>query len=127
MANEIARSLRKRMTPQEVKLWVRLRSLKPLGFRFRRQIPINKYIVDFVCFATRIIVETDGGQHGMQAHQAADRQRDNFLTAQGFSVMHFWNHDIDHNLDGVIETIASRRRPLPDRLTPVDPPRKGEG
>ena len=65
MANENARALRKRLTPQEVKLWLRLRELKALGFHFRRQAPIGRYIVDFVSFRSRLIVEADGGQHGM--------------------------------------------------------------
>jgi very-short-patch-repair endonuclease len=65
LANENARALRKRLTPQEVKLWVKLRELKPLGFHFRRQAPLGRYIVDFVSFGSKLIVEADGGQHGM--------------------------------------------------------------
>jgi very-short-patch-repair endonuclease len=65
LANENARALRKRLTPQEVKLWVKLRELKPLGFHFRRQAPIGRYIVDFVSFRSQLIIEADGGQHGM--------------------------------------------------------------
>jgi len=66
LPNDKARELRKRLTPQEVKLWVKLRELKPLGFHFRRQAPIGSYIVDFVSFSARIVIEVDGGQHGMQ-------------------------------------------------------------
>jgi very-short-patch-repair endonuclease len=78
MANETARALRKRMTPQEVKLWVKLRELKPLGFRFRRQAPIDRFIVDFVSFGSRLIVEADGGQHGMQEGLHSARPATNF-------------------------------------------------
>jgi very-short-patch-repair endonuclease len=63
MANEIARSLRKRMTPQKVKLWVHLRAWRKQGFHFRRQAPRADYIVDFVCLKQCLIVEIDGGQH----------------------------------------------------------------
>jgi very-short-patch-repair endonuclease len=61
MANEIARSLRKRMTPQEVKLWVHLRSWRKRGFHFRRQSPRDDFIVDFVCLKQRLVIEVDGG------------------------------------------------------------------
>jgi very-short-patch-repair endonuclease len=61
MANTRARQLRKTMTPQEVKLWVHLRSWKSRGYHFRRQAPREKYIVDFVCLRKHLIVELDGG------------------------------------------------------------------
>jgi very-short-patch-repair endonuclease len=64
MAIEPARALRKQMTPQEVKLWVRLRELRRLGFHFRRQSPILSYVVDFECRRRKLVVEVDGGQHG---------------------------------------------------------------
>ena len=107
MANEIARALRKRLTPQEVKLWVKLRELKRLGFHFRRQAPVGPYIVDFVSFKSRLVVEADGGQHGMPEGVKSDLSRDDFLRSQGFQVFRFWNSDIDTNLDGVMQTIFS--------------------
>jgi very-short-patch-repair endonuclease len=105
MANEVARALRKRLTPQEVKLWAKLRELRPLGFHIRRQAPLGPYIVDFICFRSRIIIEADGGQHGMPDGARSDRVRDAFLYAQGFKVLRIWNSDIDQNLDGVMESI----------------------
>jgi very-short-patch-repair endonuclease len=107
LANEKARALRKRLTSQEVKLWVKLRELKALGFHFRRQAPIGRYIVDFASLSARMVVEVDGGQHGMEAGIRSDRERDAFLRSRGFSVLRFWNSDVDHNLDGVMETILS--------------------
>jgi very-short-patch-repair endonuclease len=107
LANETARFLRKRLTSQEVKLWVRLREWKRLGFHFRRQAPIGPYIVDFVSFRSRLVIEADGGQHGMSKGVESDRSRDDFLRSQGFQVLRFWNSDIDANLEGVLETIFS--------------------
>lgn len=128
MANENARRLRKSLTPQEVKLWVRLRSLKGRGFHIRRQAPVGPYIVDFVCFSRKIIIEADGGQHGLPPHLEQDRMRDAFLRSQGYRIMRFWNSDIDANLDGVMAVIAAAlKSPHPDRLAPVDPPHEGEG
>ena len=107
MANENARALRKRLTPQEVKLWVKLRELKPLGFHFRRQAPIGRYIVDFVSFRSQLIIEADGGQHGMQDGARSDQVRDALLQSQGFKILRFWNSDIDANLAGVMESVLS--------------------
>ncbi len=111
MANERARALRKTMTPQEVKLWVRLRQLKLQGFHFRRQAPLEGYILDFVCFKHRLIVEVDGGQHGFDAGLAHDARRDAHFAALGFLTLRFWNHDVDGNLDAIVETILSHAEP----------------
>lgn len=107
MANEDARALRKRLTAQEVKLWVKLRELKALGFHFRRQAPIGRYIVDFVSFRSQLIIEADGGQHGLPDGARSDQIRDAFLQSQGFKILRFWNSDIDANLTGVMESILS--------------------
>lgn len=110
MANARARELRKSMTPQEVKLWAQLRKLRPQGFHFRRQAPLEGYILDFVCFEHRLIVEADGAQHGEEAGLRADTRRDAFWAVNGFRVLRFWNNEIDANLDGVVETILARAR-----------------
>jgi very-short-patch-repair endonuclease len=126
LPNENARALRKRLTPQEVKLWVKLRELKSLGFHFRRQAPVGPYIVDFISFRSKLIVEADGGQHGMPDGARSDQSRDAFLRSQGFTVLRFWNSDIDQNLDGVMESIfAVLNTPTP--ALRADPPHKGEG
>lgn len=90
------------MTPQEVKLWVKLRELKTVGFHFRRQAPIGPYIVD-----SRLVIEADGGQHAMPENEQSDRARDAFLQSQGFTVLRFWNSDIDANLAGVMERVLT--------------------
>jgi very-short-patch-repair endonuclease len=105
MADQLARDLRRSMTPQEVKLWVRLRELRQQGYHFRRQAPRGRYILDFICLRSRLIVEVDGGQHGFDAHAARDAARDAHFTERGFRTLRFWNNEIDRNLDGVVETI----------------------
>jgi len=79
--------------------------LEPLSTirKFRRQQPIDGYIVDFVSFETRLIIELDGGQHAMNRQK--DIKRDRCLTRNGFTVLRFWNHQILGNLNGVLETI----------------------
>jgi len=113
-----ARELRKELTEAEKHLWYQLR-LKNLGFKFRRQAVIGKYIVDFICFEKRLIVEVDGGQH---AENMDDKVRDNWLTDQGYRVLRFWNNEVLTNRDGVLDKIIQTlNHPLPN------PPLKGEG
>jgi very-short-patch-repair endonuclease len=111
MPNANARALRKSLTPQETRLWARLRALKPLGYHFRRQAPIGPLIVDFACFHAKLIIEADGGQHNLPDGAARDASRDTFLRTEGFAVLRFWNSDIDHNLDGVLQTIVDALPP----------------
>jgi very-short-patch-repair endonuclease len=96
----IAKELRKRSTDTEELLWKYLRLKQLEGFKFRRQQPIDNYIVDFVCFKKRLVVEVDGGQHLEQKNK--DRERDNYLKEQGFRVLRFWNHEVLTNLEGVL-------------------------
>ena len=126
MPNENARALRKQLTSQEVKLWVKLREMKRLGFHFRKQAPIGRYIVDFASFGARMVIEVDGGQHGMEKGIRSDLQRDAFLRSQGFRVLRFWNSDVDQNLDGVMESILDVLN-TPTPALRADPPHKGEG
>ena len=97
MPNKNALSLRRDMTDAERALWRVLRDAKN-GYRFRRQEPIDRYIVDFVCFKARLIVEVDGGQH---SGSAADKERDAYMRSQGFCVLRFWNNDVMTNFDAV--------------------------
>ena len=98
-----AKSLRKNATKAETLLWSKIRSRQLEGIKFRRQQPIENYIVDFVCFEKRIIIELDGGQHANQKQK--DQQRDNRLTADGFTVLRFWNNDVLEKIDAVLEII----------------------
>jgi very-short-patch-repair endonuclease len=116
---ERARGLRNRMTDAELRLWLRLRCEQLDGFRFRRQFPIGPYIVDFVCFKARLIVEVDGGQHA--TNEAQDARRTEWLASQGFRVLRFWNTGVLGETDAVVQQVANAiRNPLPD-------PPKGEG
>jgi very-short-patch-repair endonuclease len=130
MANEVARRLRKVMTPQEVKLWVHLRSWRARGYHFRRQVPQGRAIVDFACLRHRLIVEVDGGQHNAEDHAVRDRLRDSRLNRSGFRVLRFWNSDVDGNFDGVLEAIDVALREMPPPGGPSvrhPPPQAGEG
>jgi very-short-patch-repair endonuclease len=116
-----ARSLRGNMTDAERKLWQRLRAHRFNNASFRRQLPIGPYVVDFACLQARLIVEVDGGQHGMES----DAVRDAWLMRQTFRVLRFWNNDVHSNIDGVMQVIADAlAQAIPPSLTL---PRKGGG
>ena len=108
VANEIARSLRRRMTRQEVRVWLHLRALREQGLHFRRQAPIAGYIADFACLRARLVVEIDGGQHGMPSRQALDVERTLVMNTLGYEVLRFWNVEVDTTVDAVIDTIYHR-------------------
>ena len=107
MANEVARSLRKRPTIAEARLWRELRQLRRQGYHFRRQAPIASYIVDFACFEQRLVIEVDGIQHDAIAGRRADAARDADLHWRGFNVLRFRNADVRENCAGVMETIIA--------------------
>jgi very-short-patch-repair endonuclease len=101
---DFARRLRRDMTDAERALWRLLRDRRMDGWRFRRQEPIDRYIVDFVCFEARLVIEVDGGQH---YESESDRTRDAYLQSQGFRVLRLWNTDVLGNRDGVYRTIMT--------------------
>ncbi|MCZ8093869.1 MAG: DUF559 domain-containing protein [Acidovorax sp.] len=93
---QFTKNLRQNMTDAKQLLWRHLRAHRMDGQKFRRQQPLGPYIVDFVHFAQRLIVEADGGQHAA---------RDAWLQSQGFRVLRFWNNDILLRTDAVLEAI----------------------
>ena len=103
MASGRARLLRRNPTQAEQRLWSALRRRQLESLRFRRQVPIRPYVVDFVCFAKRLVIEIDGGQHAREADR--DTVRTAWLESRGFRVLRFWNNDVLANTEGVVETI----------------------
>ena len=110
MADERARALRTAMTRHEARLWLRLRALRPAGLHVRRQVPVGSYILDFACLRARLGVEIDGEHHGFVGQRRHDATRDAVLAGAGLRVIRFWNHEIDTNIEGVVETIMAAAR-----------------
>ena len=109
------------MTDAERKLWACLNARKVAGVRFNRQFPIGPFICDFVSRSARLVIEVDGGQHAVDSdHDAARTQ---FIEAQGYRVIRFWNNDVLGNIDGIVAEIE---RVLVDTPSP-NPSRKREG
>ena len=130
----IAKALRRRMTDTECRLWTQLRAHRFARWKFKRQQPIGPYIVDFVCFGARLVIEvaeklllrfphfrhpwrSDGGQH---QGSEADRVREAWLEGQGFHVQRFWNNEVLTEMQAVLERIA-------EALSPSPPPLSHEG
>jgi very-short-patch-repair endonuclease len=108
--HEFARTLRRKQTNAERKLWLALRGRHFAGFKFRRQQPIGPYVVDFVCFDEKLIIELDGDQHGSDQVTAYDNARTRFLGNDGFRVIRFPNHEVHRNFDTVRDAIAHHLR-----------------
>jgi very-short-patch-repair endonuclease len=120
-----ARRLRATPTDAELRLWQRLRKKQLNGHRFRRQVPLGPYVVDFACIERSMVIEVDGGQHDWNA--AADARRTAWLRAHGWRVVRYWNNEVIENIDGVLEHLSSELRAIGDFPHPNPPPQAGEG
>ena len=105
LAKSRARAMRKQPTDAERALWHVLRDRRLAAMKWRRQIPVGPFIVDFLCFERRLIVECDGAQH---ADSPRDAARDDWLRAQGFAIQRFWNNEVLNERSSVIDTILAR-------------------
>jgi very-short-patch-repair endonuclease len=117
----LAKNLRKQSTDTEQRLWRHLKTKHIGGLKFRRQQPIGPYIVDFVCFEKKIIIELDGGQHSLPAEMKNDSRRNHWFEAQGYEILRFWDNEVLTNIQGMLEVIEAHSlnhpplNPLPSR------------
>jgi very-short-patch-repair endonuclease len=118
-----ARTLRSRQTKAEWQLWYHLRGHRFLGLKFKRQKPLGRYIVDFICFEHSLVIEIDGGQHCESV--GYDWQRDAWLRSQGYRVLRFWNHEVLGETGAVLEQIRLVVQGPPSPPAPLPP--AGEG
>lgn len=110
-----ARQLRADMTDAERLLWSKLSRGQLDGWRFRRQAPVGPYFADFLCMEARLIIEVDGGQH-LEAQALHDAQRDQWLRAQSFRVLRFWNDQVLNESENVVEAVRGALTPPPNPL-----------
>ena len=116
-----AREMRNNATDAEKHLWRQLSARKIAGVRFNRQVPIGPYICDFVSRSLKLVIEVDGGQHDWSAED--DQRRTDFLQAQGYKVIRFWNNDVIDRIEGVVQEIESVISDMPS----PNPSRRREG
>ena len=102
---ERARRLRRNQTEAERRLWNCLRGRRFEGLKFKRQVPVEGYVADFLCVEAKLIVELDGGQHAEQT--GYDDKRTVALKRTGFHVVRFWNNEVMENIEGVLEELQS--------------------
>jgi very-short-patch-repair endonuclease len=119
-AHARARALRHGMTKAERRIWQILRSRQVKGHRFRRQVPIGRYIADFVCHEGPVDRRVDGGQYDRSSCREAARTA--FLQSEGYRILRFWNDEILANLDGVHHIIGDSLVASPP---PSPPPSRG--
>ncbi len=117
---KFAKSMRRLPTDAEALLWKHLRGGRLVEFKFKRQQPIGDFIVDFVCFERRLVIEVDGGQHQTET----DEVRTQWLEAQVFKVLRFWNNEVLERKEDVLESIIRALRESP---SPNPSSARGEG
>jgi very-short-patch-repair endonuclease len=100
-----SRQLRRDQTPAENILWKYLRNRQLGGHKFRRQMVLGKFIVDFFCSESQLVIEVDGDTHS--GREGYDTQREAWLKAQGLTVIRFTNKDVAENLEAVLEIILT--------------------
>ena len=118
-----ARELRNEATDAERHLWRHLKLKQLAGFRFRRQVPISNYVVDFVCPRIRLIVELDGGHHAERV--GADAARTRALEAYGYRVLRYWNDDVLLRTQDVLDDIFRYAKSTPPQPSPSLREREG--
>jgi len=102
---DFAKKMRREPTDAELRIWKLLRDHRLANFKFRRQVPFQNFILDFVCFERHLVIEIDGSQH---ASSEADAVRDAALTAEGFRVARYWNNDVLQRPAAVLEDILGK-------------------
>jgi len=100
-----AKALRSNQTDAEKCLWLYLRAHRFMKMKFKRQVPIGRYIVDFICEEHSLIIEVDGGQH--QDDVDYDQRRDKWLQEQGYLVLRFWNNEVLQQTENVLAAIRA--------------------
>ncbi|MFA6062437.1 MAG: endonuclease domain-containing protein [Gallionella sp.] len=118
-----AKALRHNQTDAEQKLWYLLRAHRFMGRKFKRQKPIGRYVVDFVCLEEKLVIELDGSQHLENIDY--DKERDSWLRNHGYTVLRFWDNEMLNAMDGVLERI--RLALLQKTLSPSPSPVNGRG
>jgi very-short-patch-repair endonuclease len=102
---DFAKGMRREPTDAEARMWKLFRDRRLASFKFRRQVPFQNFILDFVCFEKRLVIEIDGSQHAASERDAA---RDAALTAEGFRVARYWNNDVLQQPAAVLEDILAK-------------------
>jgi very-short-patch-repair endonuclease len=121
-----AREIRKSQSDAESKMWQLLRDRRISDCKFRRQHPVDPYVLDFYCHEKRLAIELDGGQHNSDIARSHDQSRTRYLEKQRIRVIRFWNHEVVKDTEAVLEAIWEALHDDQGTLTP-NPSSKGRG
>ncbi len=119
---QFARQLRQTSTPAEQWLWQALRDRRMAAAKFRRQHPLDPYVLDFYCHDLKLAIELDGSQHNSDAGRQHDQRREAFITQQGITTLRFWNNEAQQQPEAVLEAIynaVAMRQAAPSPLAPL--------
>ena len=105
---KFAKNMRSNMSDAEAAIWYNLRAKRFFGLKFKRQVLIGEYIVDFLCPEKMVIIEIDGGQHNENINIIQDNTRTTYLKTQGYTVLRYWNNDVLNNIESVLEDIKNK-------------------
>jgi very-short-patch-repair endonuclease len=117
----LAQRLRNDATDAERHLWSHLNRRQLGGYKFSRQMPVGPFICDFMCREASLVVELDGGQHAELGRE--DAHRTEYIEAEGYRVLRFWNNEVVGNAEGVLATILAKL----ESSHPLTPSREREG
>ena len=117
---QFAAHLRKNMTPAEIFLWEHLR-MNALGFKFRPQHPLSRYVVDFYCHTVRLVIEADGSIHTIEEVNLSDKEREEQLRCLGLHILRFDNATILNNIEFVLHTIRNTIEDLKSKYSIKSP------
>ena len=116
---EKRRSLRSNMPKAEAVIWLKLKGKQMLGYRFRRQYSVDRYIIDFYCPELMLAVEIDGDSHYQIGSEDSDKHRQAFIESFGIQFLRSTNEDVFKNLERVIETVRKTALEMQDRVDPL--------
>jgi very-short-patch-repair endonuclease len=102
---DLAKQMRRTPTDAEAAMWRLLRHRRFAEFKFRRQVPLQGYVLDYVCFDRKLIIEIDGSQH---ASSERDEIRDAAFVSAGFKIARYWNNDVLQQQSSVLEDIFAK-------------------
>ena len=116
---ERRRSLRNNMPKSETVIWSKLKGRQLLGYKFRRQYSVDRYVIDFYCPELKLAVEIDGDSHFQNDVENNEKYRQAFIESFGVQFLRFTNEDVFKNLDGVIETVRRTALEISGRGDPL--------
>ena len=121
------KDLRNNMTPAEIILWSKLKNRQMMGYKFRRQYGVGRYIIDFYCPKLRLAIEVDGNIHDLELIIEKDNSRQKYIQSFRIKIKRYTNNDIINNLNGVLKNLRNTIQEIEKELSKINPLLTKEG